>query len=196
LFFTFAPVIKEEIKYTTNNITQQVVKSRESDFGDIMYSDRSEQFNPEPPNTQFSIVIPKIQAKAPLIANTNPFSEEEFLPVLRRGVAHAEGTVLPGNMGNTYIFAHSTDAFYNVGRYNAVFYLIGKLKKDDEVYVYYNDEKYIYKVYDSKVVPAESVEYLNKIGPGNTLTLQTCYPPGTTLKRLVVLGELVEKESI
>jgi sortase A len=109
---------------------------------------------------------------------------------LKKGVAHARGSVFPGEEGNTYIFAHSTDAFYNVGVYNAVFYLLGKLKPGDEIDVFYKGKLYIYKVYEVKVVEASELKYLGKQKEKSTLTLQTCYPPGTTLKRLIVLAEL------
>ncbi len=85
-----------------------------------------------------------------------------------------------------------TNAFYNVGAYNAVFYLLGKLKEGDEIYIYYKGDKYKYEVFDSKVVESGALRYLGKIDDGNTLTLQTCYPPGTTLKRLVVLAKQVD----
>lgn len=165
LVLTFTPVAKEEIKYqlhTPKDLT--------------------------PPNTDFSIVIPKIGAVAPVIANVDPFSPKAYIPVLYKGVAHAKGSALPGEFGNTYIFAHSTDTFYNVGRYNAVFYLIGKLEKGDEIDIYYKGEKIVYEVTEKKVVGADAVKYLGKLGEWNTLTLQTCYPPGTTLKRLVVVA--------
>jgi sortase A len=82
-----------------------------------------EQKNKEivPVNADFSIVIPKINANAPIFPNVNPFEEKEFSQVLKKGVAHAKGTSFPGNNKNIYLFAHSTDAFFNVGRYNAVF---------------------------------------------------------------------------
>ena len=144
-----------------------------------------------PPDKDFSIVIPKIGAAAKVIENVNPADPNEYLPALYRGVAHAKGTAFPGQFGNTYIFAHSTDAFYNVGRYNAVFYLLGKLNQGDEIDIYYKGEKIVYKVTDKKVVAAEDVKYLGKLGEWNTLTLQTCYPPGTTLKRLVVIADQV-----
>ena len=52
------------------------------------------------------------------------FNKNEFLPVLRKGIAHAKGTALPNETnGNVYLFAHSTDSLLNVGRYNAVFTL-------------------------------------------------------------------------
>jgi len=66
---------------------------------------------------------------------------------------------------------------------------LGKLTDGDEIYIYYNNQKYTYKVVDKKVVDPSAVFYLGKNGRGNTLTLQTCYPPGTTLKRLVVIAE-------
>ncbi len=174
LALIFAPVLKEEVVYQAH----QIIKS---------------PFDPIPVNTDFSIVIPKIEAKAPIIANVDPTSSILYLPALKKGVAHAVGTALPGQIGNTYLFAHSTDAFYNVATYNAVFYLIGKLSSGDEVDIYYKGKKIRYEVYEKKVVEPDSSEYLEPLIDGEkTLTLQTCYPPGTTLKRLVVLAKQIE----
>ena len=183
LFFTFGPVAKEEIKY------------RVSEVMDVKYSLYPQAETKEkkltPPNTDFSIVIPKIAAVAPVFANIDPQDKNVYLPVLQKGVAHAQGTAYPGEPGNVYLFAHSTDAFYNVGRYNAVFYLLGKLEKGDEIDVFYKGQRIKYSVDYVKVVAPEAIEYLGKIGESNTLTLQTCYPPGTTLKRLVVVANQV-----
>lgn len=171
LALTFAPVLKEEAIYQTHQITKT-------------------PFDPTPINKEFSIVIPKIEAKAPIIANIDPTNSDKYLPALKKGVAHALGTKLPGQIGNTYLFAHSTDAFYNVATYNAVFYLIGKLNSGDEIDIYYKGGKITYTVYDKKVVEANAGEYLGSLIAGEkTLTLQTCYPPGTSLKRLVVLAK-------
>ncbi len=183
LFFTFGPATTEEIKYQARQVL------------DIEYSvnvkSEGKVKNLTPPNKDFSIVIPKIGAVAPIVANVDPINPENYLSALRKGVAHAANTAMPGEFGNTYIFAHSTDAFYNVGAYNAVFYLLGKLTEGDEIYIYYKGEEYLYKVSDKKVVAPEDVKYLGKQGDWNTLTLQTCYPPGTTLKRLVVIANQV-----
>ncbi len=187
LFFTFGPILSLEGNYQVKkalNITNYVNETAKQDEIESVRE-------LVPPNFDFSIVIPKIGAVAPVFANTDPFNEKAFSRVLRQGVAHAKGTSFPGQNGNTYIFAHSTDAFYNVGRYNAVFYLIGKLTPGDEVNVYYKNQKFTYTVYDKKVVSANATQYLGVLKKNtNTLTLQTCYPPGTTLKRLVVLAEL------
>jgi len=190
LFFTFGPVLDKEISYQTKQVVKKVFKySQENKIANI-------EKDLTPPNTDFSIVIPKIGAVAPVYANVDPFDENDFLLVLRKGVAHAKRTAFPGRVGNVYIFAHSTDAFYNIGRYNAIFYLIGKLETGDTIYMHYKNTKHTYEVYEKKVVSAGAVEYLGKLDKEKTLTLQTCYPPGTTLKRLVILAEEVETEGI
>jgi len=132
LFFTYGPAAKEEVGY---QLRQHPAFSLSA----------PSQKEPTPPNTSFSIVIPKLDVAAPVFADVNPFDPNEFLPILKKGVAHAKGSALPGHFGNTYIFAHSTDAFYNVGQYNAVFYLLGKLTDGDEIYIYYNNQNILIK---------------------------------------------------
>ena len=173
IYLTFGPAVKQEVKYEVGKTIPH-------------------EFDATPPNTQFSVVIPKIEAKAPVFSNVDPYNKDAYLSVLQKGVAHAAGTALPDRPGNTYLFAHSTDAFYNVGRYNAIFYLLGKLEQGDEVQVYFEDSKYKYEVQEVKVVPADAVEYLQGATDEKVLTLQTCYPPGTTLKRLVVIAKQIE----
>jgi len=65
---------------------------------------------------------------------------------------------------------------------------------DDSFYLTYQGKVYKYKVFDKKVVEATEIDYLNPNTRKNQATLMTCWPPGTTLKRLVVLGELIEQD--
>ena len=141
-----------------------------------------------PPDTDFSILIPKIGASEKVFPNIDPIKEEEFLPILQKGVAHAKGTVFPGLPGNTYLFAHSADNFWNVGRYNAAFYLIKDLKIGDDIVIFFEDKRFNYKVTDNKIVDDSDVSDLIKSHRSNDqqLILQTCWPPGTTWKRLVI----------
>ncbi len=180
----FWPVAKEEIKYNYN----QAVGNK------FIIADEQTVTPAKvltPPNTDFSIIIPKIDAVAPVVANVDSQNKTEYLKALKRGVAQAKGTALPGSKGNVYIFAHSTDAFYNVNTYNAVFYLLGKLTKGDEVFIYYQGTKYKYLVDQVKVVAPNDSQYLTGNPDKNTLTMQTCYPPGTTLDRLIVIANQV-----
>ena len=140
-----------------------------------------------PVDTQFSIVIPKLGATAKVFPNIDSTSEEEFTPILSEGVAHAKGTVFPGLKGTTYLFAHSTDNFWNVGRYNAIFYLLKDLKVGDEVIVFFENRRYEYIVSESKIGDADDTHYItNARDTQEQLVMQTCWPPGTTWKRVYV----------
>lgn len=143
-----------------------------------------------PKDTDFSILIPKIGASSKVYPNVDPSNEGEFLSVLQKGIAHAQGTLFPGMKGNIYLFAHSTDNFWDVGRYNAVFYLLKDLSIGDDVVVYFENQRHNYVVKETKVVDPSEVSYITKSNTGKeVLILQTCWPPGTTWKRLLVLAE-------
>lgn len=173
-FFTFFPVVKEELKY-------QVVLKNQS-------KDKKEKIKPV--DEDFGIVIPKIGANSKVIAQVNPFDEKEYQQALTKGVAHAKNSALPDIFGNTFIFAHSSADWYTTNRYNSVFYLLGKLDKNDEIYLYYQKQKYLYKVIEKKVVDPSELNYLKGEAKEKTLTLMTCWPAGTNLKRLIVIAKL------
>lgn len=184
LLTIFGPVLVQESKYAldqTLNIKYSVDTEEEGTFEKPL----------KIPNLDFSIVIPKIAAAAPIIDNVDPNNQIEYLKALKLGVAHARGTALPGQPGNVYLFAHSTDAIWNVSTYNAVFYLLGKLKQGDGISIYFQGQEIKYQVDEVGVVDAKDIQYLGGSRNANTLTLQTCYPPGTTLKRLIVLAKEV-----
>lgn len=143
-----------------------------------------------PVNTEFAIVIPKIAANSPILPNINPGDEREYLSALQHGVAHAAGTNFPGSGGHVFLFAHSTDYVWNVDAYNAVFYLLYKLEQGDEIYLYYQGRRYVYVMESNTVADPSQVEYLTRGTESELLTLQTCWPPGTTLKRLLVFARL------
>lgn len=172
----YSPVIREEANYRLTTVKSSFQKNKE-----IIPIDK-----------EFGLVIPKIDVNVKVFAHVDAAKPQEYLPLLAQGVAHAKGSLLPGQEGNVFIFAHSTDTPLNASRYNAVFYLLNKMEKDDEIFVYYQQQKYVYKVMEKKIVAPEKLADYLKTLKGKTLTLQTCYPPGTTLKRLIVIARLVE----
>lgn len=145
-----------------------------------------------PFDTSFDIVIPKIGASSVVIPNVDASDESQFLPVLQQGVAHAKGTVFPGMKGNIYLFAHSADNFWDAGRYNAVFYLLKDMSAGDDIVLFFEGKRFNYKVTETRIVDPSEVSYLvgsqDKSVP-QTLILQTCWPPGTTWKRLIVFAK-------
>jgi len=188
ILFIFGPVIKQELSYSFNRMS-----GVEYSIDNIDVWSFQRPINA--PNINFSIIIPKLNAASAIVENVDPLNQDEYLNALKKGVAHARGSAFPGSVGNVFLFAHSTDTLINVGRYNAIFFLIGHLTEGDEVDIYYKGRLYKYIVYDKKVVEPTDVEYLGTLTEGEkTLTLQTCYPPGTTFKRLVILAKLKESE--
>jgi len=160
----------------------------ENVFGAIVNGQRKQIILPK--NANFSVVIPKIGANSNIIENVDPSNEDEYLRALAQGVAHAKGTSFPGLGGTTYLFAHSADNFWNVGQYNAIFYLLNKLVPGDEVNVYFHGVRYKYLVEKTEIVDPDQVEFItSQRGQGEELILQTCYPPGTTWKRLLVFAK-------
>lgn len=182
LGFTFFPIIKEEITYIFNKPQTDITVAKK---GENVTSGKV--INPQ--DEEFGIVIPKIGANAKVVADVDPYNESIYQEALTRGVAHAKGSSLPDEFGNTFIFSHSSVNFYEATRYNSVFYLLSKLQKDDEIYIFYKGEKYFYKVVDKKTVDPTRVSYLENHPGAKTLTLMTCWPAGTTLKRLLVIAQ-------
>ncbi|MFZ1619337.1 MAG: sortase, partial [Microgenomates group bacterium] len=72
--------------------------------------------------------------------------------------------------------------------YNAIFYLLYKLEKNDEVNLFYKGQRYRYQVVSKQIVDPSQVEYITRKTNKEFLTLQTCWPPGTTLKRQLIFA--------
>ena len=180
--------VQFHISEQNTSIRQTAVRSDAPGFSDVLNSSAKQILTP--PDTDFSILIPKIGASSRIFPNVDPSNKELFLPILQEGVDHAEGTVFPGMGGNVYLFAHSTDNFWDVGRYNAIFYLLKDLAPGDEVVVFFEGVRHNYVVSGSQIVDAEDVSLLTEAQGGEEqLILQTCWPPGTTWKRLLVFAK-------
>ncbi len=197
---TFYLPAKEEIRYFVERqikkeyyISAKKVKPEEAKglLARAFNIKKVEFLTPEDPD--FSIIIPKIGANAKILANVDSADENTYLPALQKGVAHALGTAFPGESGHIFLFAHSTDYFWNVGTYNAIFYLLHKLEIGDEVNLIYKGQRFLYRIIGKTVVNPSEVEYLTRKTEKEFLTLQTCWPPGTTLKRLLIFATRVSQ---
>lgn len=143
---------------------------------------------PEIPETPYRLEIPSIQAYSPIIENVDPWNKDEYLDKLQLGVAHAEGTSLPGESGTTYLFAHSSDVPWRLTRYNTAFYKLNILKNGDEIKIFKNGEQLTYTVVNKIEVKPTDTQYLLE-DQGDVLILQTCTPIGTDWNRLLVFAE-------
>ena len=204
---TFYLPVGEEIRFFIEHITnkkylisdvnidenglKESPKDKKTTLVDLFKQNTTEIIVPEDPS--FSVVIPKIGANAKVLPNVNAANKDEYLQALQKGIAHTLGTAFPGEGGHIFLFAHSTDYFWNVGNYNAVFYLLYKLEKNDEINVVYQGKRYVYKVISTQVADPSQIEFIRRKSNREFLTLQTCWPPGTTLQRLLVFAARVEE---
>ncbi len=196
---TFYEPVKGEVAYFIDQLSgkQYLLSdsqeardlSQRGKLADLVRNNKVQLLQPIDPD--FSIVIPAIAANAKILPDVNAADQNEYLAALKKGVAHAKGSSFPGENGHIFLFAHSTDYFWNVSNYNAVFYLLYKLKNEDEVNIFYKGKRFAYKVTGSKIVDPSQVEYLTRTSAQEEVTLQTCWPPGTTLKRLLVFAKRV-----
>ena len=138
----------------------------------------------------YFIEIPKINAYSPIVLDVDPWNKSEYLEKLKSGVAHAKGTVLPGDIGMSFLFAHSSDLPWNITRYNTVFFLLGSLKIGDEIVIFRDNEKIGFKVVEIRIVSPYEVSFLKDLSV-DQLVLQTCWPIGTDYKRLLIFTERV-----
>lgn len=169
---TVLPIVKEEVVYTVRHALPQNNK-------EIKAIDRA-----------FGIVIPKLGANAHVIPNVDPYNSAIYQHALARGVAHAKGTATPDQPGNVFLFSHSSVDFYMATQYNAVFYLLNKLTYGDTIELYYKNDRYTYTVNKKDIVGADATSYLTTQTPEQILTLMTCWPPGTSLKRMMITARL------
>src|SRR3989338_4316327 len=203
-FRTFQKPVVQELKYIVDQISNKKYVladdadvtfkkdySRHKGKGGIVTVDNETIEVIKPIDPEYSIVIPKINANAKIVANVDTSNRAAYLEALKQGVAHAQGTANPGEGGHMFYFAHSTDNFWNITRYNAVFYLLYKLETGDEINIYYKGKRNKYKVVGNEIVDPSQVDYLTRKTNDEFVTLQTCWPLGTTFKRYLVFAKKV-----
>jgi sortase A len=154
----------------------------------------------DPGNTAVSpeakIIIPKINVEIPVIYDEPTIDEAAIQRALERGVVHYPTTSNPGEIGNGVVFGHSANNILNKGKYKFAFVLLKRLEAGDTFYVQKDGKRYVYRVFDKKIVPPTDVSVLYPSFPDKpaTFTLITCDPPGTSLNRLVVTGEQISPD--
>lgn len=149
-----------------------------------------------PPDTR--IIIPRILKNVPVVGvnNENLIArkweelEKDIQQSLKSGVVHYPGTALPGEIGNAVFTGHSSYYAWDAGRFKDVFALLHEVKTGDKVFIFHNQKKFIYEIFDIRVVLPSEIDVLGKTND-ERITLITCTPLGTNLKRLVVTGKRV-----
>lgn len=187
--FLYKNIIKQEINYQIKKTTYSVPAPKKRLTSQNITPFLNYRFSQD--KKPFAIHIPKINASSKITPNVNPKNPSSYTPVLKKSVAHAKGSVFPGMDGKIHLFAHSSIPSLKVIDYNAVFFLLRKLEKFDQIYIYYYGKKFLYQVTDKKIVANNQTSFINQKSNTEQLILQTCYPPGTQLETLLIFAKPV-----
>ncbi len=140
------------------------------------------------PDDNFSLIIPQININTKVIPLVDLADENATQKALKTGVVQAKGSSSPGQPGTIYIFGHSTDSPWNIKLYNAIFYPLKDIEEGSEIIIIYKGNPFIYQVEEKKIINANDLQYLANPSEKEKLILLTCWPPGTTLKRLLIVA--------
>jgi sortase A len=140
------------------------------------------------PNEEFSSVsyllsIPKLGIKdANVIINSQDLS---------KNLVQYPQTALPGQLGNTVILGHSVlPQFFNPKNYLTIFSLLYQMDIGDQILINFDGVEYSYRVEEIFEVKPTDLSPLRQRFDNRFLTLITCSPPGTYLRRLIVRARL------
>ena len=100
-------------------------------------------------------------------------------------------SVSPGNGGNFILSGHR---YKYLPPYSTTFYNLDKMNKNDEIVVEWKGVIYKYIVKKVEVVEDNDRKVVEQVD-NKIITLITCHPLFTSEKRLIVVGELLEKDS-
>lgn len=189
LVLSFAPLLSLELQYR-NLITpaaEQTDNVAINEFSKLLQETDNTDL------TDFMLFIPAIDAKSLVVADVDATNQAIYSEALNYGIAHALGTALPGNNGNTFLFAHSGRNFYESTQQNVQFYLLDKLIIQDLVYLKYYNKMFKYEVSSTvKVWPNDTAYLTNQDYDYNKLTLMSCWPAGVNYQRQIVEATLIE----
>lgn len=182
LIFYYGPSFELNMDYEAGLSSVATTSAKEYVAEDVGIARKKEE-------DTFSLSIPKIGASSVVVPDINPFDSNAYEVALKAGIAHAKGTGKPGGGKRIFLFAHSTNSPLNYSEYNAIFYQLRLLAEGDRIFINHNGDTYIYIVKQKEIVSATDTHWLTETGDKEQLVLQTCDPPGTTLRRLLVIAE-------
>lgn len=140
---------------------------------------------------QGDLRIPKIDVSAPIVFIDSV--QADFGRELRKGVVHFPNSALPGESGQTLILGHSAPPNWPDINYDGIFTDLENLSKGDKIFVFFNNQEYVYSVQE-KIFLNRGEEIPKNILTNfdNVLFLISCWPPGKDYKRIAVQAELIK----
>ncbi|MEX1997487.1 MAG: class E sortase [Candidatus Andersenbacteria bacterium] len=134
------------------------------------------------------IRIPSLALNVPL-ALSPTLEDTDILKTLDQGAALYPNGILPGQLGNTFISAHSTGEPWK-GKYRFAFLKINDIEPGNVIHLDYQGARYTYTVVAKEIIhPAPDYRVVSD-RPIPTVTLMACWPLWTTNQRMLITGEL------
>lgn len=193
------PLYLIETNSSNTAVIENSVLGASTGFRQTEFSELKGDINPQPVVKVAREYIPEFfNLKVPKLKISNATIETDSINMNPdKYLGHYAGSSYPGEVGNSFIYGHSVMPFmFNENNYKTIFSNLHKLEDGDEIIVTFEGKTHTYKVFEKKVLNPEDVKPLETLTPSflneKTLSLMTCTPPGTTLKRLVVGAKLVE----
>jgi sortase A len=130
-------------------------------------------------NSTYYLSIPKLKITDAMVALGSMD--------LTKSLIQYPQTALPGQLGNTVIFGHSVlPQFFSPKNYLTIFSTLYKLEQGDEIVLRCDKSTYKYVIEEMYEVKPTDLSVLEQHYDNKTLTLITCSPPGTYLRRLII----------
>ncbi len=148
---------------------------------------------------EVTVVIDKIDVTVPMVWSQTVL-EEQLQEDLKRGAIHYPKTAAPGQSGNMFIAAHSSNYAWVEGNFNYVFSKLNNVVPGDIITITVRQKNgavitYTYKVKQQRIVMPDDPWLFATEGDAAVATLSTCWPIGTRQKRLAVKAELIGVEA-
>ncbi|MBU1039164.1 sortase [Patescibacteria group bacterium] len=139
------------------------------------------------------LFIPSLNIKVP-INFPESANEKAYQQALLNGVALHPNTAKIGELGNPFIFGHSSDYSWSKGKYKTIFVKLSNIKDGTDIFASNSGgQVYNYRVVNQFIAESTDIHLLDQYGYSKKLlTLQTSYPVGTAKQRYIVIAEMVE----
>ncbi len=205
LFYTFLPIVTYQIQYASRfgkiinplstNFYNQSAGRILGDFSGNDYTRLDSWFVDSPslsePSPSSSIQTNSYYLSIPSLNIEKALVKTDTMD-LKSSLIQYPQTAFPGQIGNSVIFGHSVlPQFFNPKSYLTIFSNLFKLKTGDQILIDYDNITYTYLVEDIFEVKPTDFSVLEQRYDNRYLTLITCSPPGTYLRRLVIKSKLL-----
>lgn len=123
---------------------------------------------------------------------------KDFEKDLKNGVVHYPGTALPGELGTSYISGHSSGYLWDKSPYKQIFAILGSVKDGTSFTITATQKngktvKFNYIVERRGEFAAnDQAQFIST--SDSVVALSTCWPVGTTARRLVLFAKLTQIE--